>query len=233
MMDLIAPHRRSLAAALSELTADQWRGASLCAGWTPAHVLAHLTMPFRISEADFMAGLQRSAGDFTKFSDEIAARDSMLPPADLVDVLRENAGNPWAPPGGGLTGALSHDVIHGLDITWPLALPQQIPAHAMTIVLDSITSPLALDAGEIRAAEISAAEISAVEISAEAGHTTLFGFPLSGISVRATDLDWSAGDGDELAGRSRDLLPLLAGRLVPRELFHGPGVARAWTLADR
>jgi uncharacterized protein (TIGR03083 family) len=228
MMDLIAAHRRSLAAALSTLTADQWRGPSLCAGWTPAHVLAHLTMPFRISEPDFMAGLQRCGGDFTAFSDEVAARDSMLAPADLVDVLRENADTPWAPPGGGLAGALSHDVIHGLDITWPLSLRPEIPAQAMTNVLDSITSPLAPDAAEVRAAEI-----STVEIGAEAGRTTLFGFPLSGIRVRATDLDWSAGDGEELAGRSRDLLPLLAGRLVPRELFHGPDVARAWSLADR
>lgn len=223
MMDIIAAHRRSLAVALSELTADQWRGASLCAGWTPAHVLAHLTMPFRISEPDFMAGLQRCGGDFTKFSDEIAARDSTLPPADLVEVLRENADNPWAPPGGGLAGALSHDVIHGLDITWPFSLPREIPARAMTIVLDSITSPVDLDAGEIRAADIQAG----------VGAATLFGFPLAGIRVRATDLDWSAGDGEELAGRSSDLLPLLAGRLVPRELFHGPGVARAWSLADR
>jgi uncharacterized protein (TIGR03083 family) len=228
MMDVITAHRRSLAAALSTLTADQWRGPSLCAGWTPVHVLAHLTMPFRITEADFMAGLQRRGGDFTTFSDEIVARDSKLPPAELVDVLRQNADNPWAPRGGSLTNALSHDVIHGLDITWPLAVHQEIPAPAMTIVLTSITSPLAPDAGGARAAEISAAEKGA-----EAGHTTLFGFPLSGIRVRATDLDWSAGDGEELAGRSRDLLPLLANRLVPRELFHGPGVARAWTLADR
>jgi uncharacterized protein (TIGR03083 family) len=228
MMDLIAAHRRSLVAALSELTAAQWRGASLCAGWTPAHVLAHMTMPFRISEAEFMAGLQRCGGDFTTFSDEIADRDSTLPPADLVDVLRANGDSPWAPPGGGLAGALSHDVIHGLDITWPLALPEEIPPQAMTNVLNSITSPLALDSGEVRAAEISAAENGAA-----AGRTTLFGFPLSGIRVQATDLDWSVGDGEELAGRSRDLLPLLAGRLVPRENFHGSGVARAWTLADR
>ncbi len=93
----------------------------------------------------------------------------------------------------------------------------------MTIVLDSITSPLAPDAGAVRAAEIQDGAV----------RTTLFGFPLAGIRVRATDLDWSAGDGEELAGRSRDLLPLLAGRLVPRELFHGAGAARAWSLADR
>jgi len=212
-MDLISAHRRSLAAALSTLTAEQWQGASLCAGWTPAHVLAHLTMPFRISESDFMAGLQRCGGDFTKFSDEIAARDSELPPADLVGVLRDNADAPWAPPGGGLTGALSHDVIHGLDITWPLSLAYEIPARALTIVLDAIMSPQ--------------------ETGAEADRATLFGFPLAGIRVRATDLDWSAGAGEELVGRSRDLLPLLAGRAVPIELFQGPGVARAWSLADR
>jgi uncharacterized protein (TIGR03083 family) len=223
MMDVIAAHRLSLADALSDLTADQWRGASLCAGWTPAHVLAHQTMPFRISAEDFMAGLQRCGGDFTRFSDEIAARDSQLPPADLVAVLRDNAGNPWAPPGGGPAGALSHDVIHGLDISWPLNLAYEIPDRAMTTVLDSITSPLALDASDVRAAEVQAG----------AGSTTLFGFPLDGILVRATDIDWSAGNGAELAGRSRDLLPLLAGRLVPRDVFHGEGVRRAWSVADR
>jgi uncharacterized protein (TIGR03083 family) len=225
MMELISAHRRSLAAALSTLTADQWRGASLCAGWTPAHVLAHLTMPFRISEPDFMAGLQRCGGDFTRFSDEIAARDSKLPPADLVGVLRDNADTPWAPPGGGLTGALSHDVIHGLDITWPLSLAHEIPARTMTIVLDAITAP--------PERESRAGGTGAGNTGAKAGRGTLFGFPLGGIRVRATDLDWSAGDGEELAGRSRDLLPLLAGRAVPGELFQGPGLARAWSLADR
>ena len=100
MMDIIAAHRRSLADALGTLTAEQWQAPSLCAGWTAAHVLAHQTMPFRISEAGFMAGLQRSGGDFTKFSDEIAERDSTLPPDQLVAVLRDNADTPWSPPSG-------------------------------------------------------------------------------------------------------------------------------------
>jgi hypothetical protein len=34
-----------------------------------------------------------------------------------VDLLRRNIDNPWQPPGGGATAALSHDVIHGLDVT--------------------------------------------------------------------------------------------------------------------
>lgn len=206
MQEIIAAHRRSLADALDTLSADQWRAPSLCAGWTAAHVLAHQTMPFRISEQDFMTGLQRYGGDFTRFSDEIADRDSQLPPAELVAVLRANADTPWAPPGGGLTGALSHDVIHGLDITWPQGLEYEIPATATTTVLDALTG---------------------------SGRESLFGFPLDGIRVVATDLDWSAGQGDELTGRSRDLVPLLAARAVPHELFGGAGAARAWSLAAR
>jgi uncharacterized protein (TIGR03083 family) len=206
MMDVIGAHRLSLAAALGTLSADQWRSPSLCAGWTAAHVLAHQTMPFRISEADFMVGLQRCGGNFTEFSDVVAERDSKLPPAALVAVLRDNAQTKWVPPGGGLTGALTHDVIHGLDIAWPLGLEYEIPQQATTTTLDSLVST---------------------------GSQTLFGFPLEGIRVAASDVDWFAGNGAELTGRSRDLVPLLAGRAVPRELFDGEGAALAWSLAAR
>ena len=223
MIELIAEHRRALADALSELSDAQWRGVSLCTGWTPAHVLAHQTMPFRISEAEFIAGMREYGGDFTKYSDEIAERDSNIPPAELIVVLRENAENPWAPPGGGLAGALSHDVIHGLDIAWLPGLAYEIPAEAMTIVLGSITRPLELPEGAAVGADV----------QPDAGRTTVFGFPLDGIKVSASDLDWSVSEGAELRGRSRDLLPLLAGRKISRELFSGPGADLAWSLVTR
>ena len=197
MMDLFAPGRRALADALDQITSDQWQGTTMCAGWTPGHVLAHLTMPFRISEQDFMAGLQECGGDFTMFSDGIADRDSKLPQAELVAVLRDNADTPWSPPGGGLVGALSHDVIHGLDITWPLSTDYPLADRALAAVLDSVISP---------------------------GTETHFGVPLPGIKLTATDLDWTRGSGAPLAGRSRDLIMLLANRPVPLALFEGPGV---------
>ena len=207
MMDLIAADRLALADALSELTADQWRGQSLCSLWTPAHVLAHLTMPFRISVPDFMAGLQQYGGDFTKFSDDIADRDSSIPRRELVAILRANAENPWEPPGGGQTGALTHDVIHGLDMTWPQDVEYKIPDQAMTIVLDRLTGP---------------------------GGESIFGVPMNGIRLYATDLDWSAGTGAEVSGRNRDLVPMLAARRIPLERFTGDGVAvLAQSLSER
>jgi uncharacterized protein (TIGR03083 family) len=201
MIELIATERRALADALDGLTAEQWNAPTMCEGWTPRHVLAHLTMPFRISEQEFLAGLQQAGGDFTAYSDAIADRDSGLPPADLVAVLRANADNPWSPPGGGLIGALSHDLIHGLDITWPLSIGYAIPNEAMTAVLDMIVSP---------------------------GSTTVFGVPIDGISLRAADVGWTSGAGRGLlAGNSRDLLLMLAGRNLPRQFFDHDGASLA------
>jgi uncharacterized protein (TIGR03083 family) len=223
MMEIITPHRQALADALAGLTPDQWGGPTLCTKWTPGHVLAHLTMPYRISGPDFMAGLQRCGGDFTAFSDEVAETDSTIPQAELVGILASNAGTPWEPPGGGLIGALTHDVIHGLDMTWLLPVRYDIPAAAMTAVLNSVTSPVPAAAREQLAAEV----------SPDASQMTVFGFSLAGIKVVATDLDWSAGQGAELTGASRDLLPMLARREIPRDRFSGPGAERAWRLAAR
>ncbi len=199
MMDLIAAERLALADVLDGLGADQWQAQSLCARWTVAHVVAHLTMPFRITEQEFAAGMERAGGQFSEFSDAMADRDSQLPQAELVAALRDNAENPWSPPGGGQRGALSHDVIHGLDIAWPLSIEYPIPAEAMVAVLD-------LACGQ--------------------GGRSLFGVDTDGLKLTATDLDWSSGAGAPLAGRGRDLLLLAAGRQIPSGVFSGPGVQR-------
>jgi uncharacterized protein (TIGR03083 family) len=199
MMELISAERRELAGVLEGLSAEQWRSPSLCAGWTTAHVVAHLTMPFRITEEEFGRGMAEAHGQFTEFSDAVAARDSELPQAELAGALRDNIDNPWAPPGGGQQGALSHDLIHGLDIAWPLSITYPIPDRAMATVLDLIAKPDGQKA---------------------------FGADLDGIELRATDLDWSSGSGAEAAGPSRDLLLLLARRTLPHDRVTGTGAQR-------
>jgi uncharacterized protein (TIGR03083 family) len=199
MMDLIAVERRALADALDQLTEAQWRAESLCAGWTSAHVAAHLTMPFRLTEQEYMAGVQAAGGDFTLFSDAIAERDSTIPKDELAAVLRDNADNPWTPPGAGPIAPLSHDLIHGIDITWPLAVEWPMPDLALTSVLDMLVGD---------------------------GTETIFGVPLSGLALHADDLRWSAGSGAAIHGSGRDLVPLLGARRIPFERFSGPGVAQ-------
>ena len=199
MMDLISAERRELASVVEGLSAEQWRSPSLCAGWTTAHVVAHLTMPFRITEEEFGRGMAEARGQFTEFSDAVAARDSELPQAELAGVLRDNIDNPWSPPGDGQQGALSHDLIHGLDIAWPLSITYPIPDEAMTTVLSLIAGPDGQKA---------------------------FGVDLDGIELRARDLDWSSGSGAQATGPSRDLLLLLARRSLPHDAVTGPGAQR-------
>ena len=201
----IAAERSDLAAALAALPEAAWDAPSLCAGWRVREVVAHMTMPFRYSTEQFMAELASSGGDFTALSDRIAARDAAAPAADLVAALRDNAGHPWQPPGGGLIGALTHDVIHGLDFTVALGTGRVIPAERLLVVLQSVTGP--------------------------ALHH--FGAELTGLELRATDLDWSFGAGQPLTGPAQDLLLVVAGRSLPPGHLSGSPATRFTAGAPR
>ena len=194
--DWIAAERRDLAALLDGLAAEQWEAPSLCAGWTVGHVVAHLTMPLRYSAPRFLLGLVRAGGRFQRMSDAVARRDATLPRTELVSALRDNAEHPWKPPGGGYEGALTHDVIHSLDITCPLGIGHQLPAEPMKVVLDTVAGPKSRQ---------------------------YFGTETSGVELRAIDLDWSHGSGAPLLGRAQDLALLLTGRRVPEGAFSGEG----------
>lgn len=98
-----------------------WDTPSLREGWRVREVVAHLTMPLRYDEAAFQAELESVNFDFTRLSNRVATRDGALPAAELVGALRDPALHDWIPPGGGRSGTLSHVVLHGLDITVPLA----------------------------------------------------------------------------------------------------------------
>jgi uncharacterized protein (TIGR03083 family) len=185
---LIAAERRELADLLAGLPPESWEQPSLCAGWRVREVVAHITMPFRYSAPRFVVELARSRGNFTAMADRCARRDAAAPAAELTAGLRDNAENPWRPPGGGLTGALTHDVIHGLDITVALGIDRTVPASRMSIVLDSVTAAASLK------------------------H---FGTSLAGVSLRADDLDWSAGSGRPVTGAAQDLALAVAGRRLP------------------
>ncbi len=196
----IAAERRDLARVLSDLPASAWDAETLCAGWRVREVVAHMTMPFRYSAARFAAELARSGGRFNAMSDRIARRDAAaVSAADLLSILQDNATNPWKPPGGGYLGALTHDVIHGLDITVPLGIGRRVPADRLRAVLGAIAAPKA---------------------------RKHFGTDLSGVRLRAEDIDWASGSGQQLSGTAQDLALVLCGRKLPPGRLHGEHAAR-------
>ena len=200
IQDMIAAQRGSLAAVLDTLPASGWDQATLCAGWRVREVVAHVTMPFRYSGRRFVLELAKSRGRFNEMADRVARRDAArMSPAELAAAVRSNIGHPWRPPGGGFSGALAHDVIHGLDITVPLGLAFAVPEERLRRVL-----PASLTERSVR----------------------YFGTELSGIELRATDLDWSLGSGAPLTGAAQDLLLALCGRKLPVGHLHGDPAAR-------
>jgi uncharacterized protein (TIGR03083 family) len=195
----IAADRRDLAGVLDGLTAAQWDAPSLCDGWAVRHVVAHLTMPLRYSPPRFLLRLAAAGGSFQKMSDRVARRDGELPRAQLIATLRDRATYPWKPPGGGLESSLTHQVVHGLDITAALGAGRRIPDEAMAAVLGTVTGPQSMK------------------------H---FGVDLSGVQLQATDLDWSHGQGAPVRGTAADLVLLVTGRRLPEGALSGPGELR-------
>ncbi|MDH6291970.1 maleylpyruvate isomerase family mycothiol-dependent enzyme [Rhodococcus opacus] len=184
---LVGPQFQALADALTvepETIAD---APSLCEGWSVRHVVAHVTMAARYDGPAFMRELAAAGHNFDVLSETIARRDSALPFDTLLDNLRSDTMAAWTPPGGGSVGALSHVVIHGLDITAATGLPRIASDEATRIVLSTLTG-------------------------SGAQH---FGIDVTGRFLRATDLDWRFGEGPALEAPAGDLILALAGRPRP------------------
>lgn len=195
----IAGERADLADILAGLPAGDWDKPSLCAGWRVREVVAHITMPFRYSTPQFLLGMVKARGRFDRFADLAARRDAAaLSAAELTAGLRDNVDHGWKPPGGGYEGALSHDVIHGLDITVALGLDRCVPADRLRLVLDGVN----------------------------ARSLAYFGVDLTGIALCADDLDWTCGSGTTLSGTAQDLLLVLCGRTLPAGHLRGEPAQR-------
>jgi uncharacterized protein (TIGR03083 family) len=195
----IAAQRTELADLLAGLSEQQWDAPTLCAGWRVREVVAHVTYPFRTRAPRFFLDLARAGGRFDRMADRVARRDATaMSAARLLAQVRDNVEHPWSPPGGGAAGALSHDVIHGLDITLALFPERPVPSGRMAVVLGGM-SPRSIG---------------------------WFGTDLSGVRLVATDLEWTFGTGEPVRGRAQDLLMVVCGRRLPAGLLTGAAAAR-------
>ena len=191
----VAPTYSRLADLLASAPPAAWDAPSLCEGWQVRHVIAHVTMPARLSAEQFGAEMAAAGGNFEVLSTTVAARDASRPVADHLTNLRSPLLHSWQPPGGGAAGALSHAVIHSLDVTVALDQPAAGPLDAVLTVLDQLT----------------------------AANGAWFGIDLTEVRLEAADTDWSWGTGNTVSADSGRLVALLSGRTLPdgRTLRHG------------
>jgi uncharacterized protein (TIGR03083 family) len=187
LQSFVAPTLSRLADLLAASSTDTWDAPSLCEKWLVRHVIAHVTMPARLTPEQFGVELAAAGGDFGVLSDAVAERDASLPLVDLLDQLRSPRLHAWQPPGGGSAGALSHAVIHSLDVTIALDRPAVASEEALIAVLDQLT----------------------------AANGSWFGMDLTDVRLEAADTDWSWGGGRLVRADAGPLVALLSGRTLP------------------
>jgi uncharacterized protein (TIGR03083 family) len=192
--DTIATEYGALADLLEGAPGDVWEAPSLCEKWRTREVVAHVTMAARYDGPAFMAELAAVGGNFTRLSDTVASRDGALPVATLLADLRSPVLHAWQPPGGGAEAALTHCVIHALDIVEAVPLPRRVPDASVRAVLALVAS---VDA------------------------PNLFGLDLRHVELRADDLDWSSGSGALVTGPAQALALVACGRLLPPGCLQG------------
>ncbi|MEU5840090.1 maleylpyruvate isomerase family mycothiol-dependent enzyme [Streptomyces diacarni] len=197
----IADERVELAVLLDGLTEQQWKAPSLCEGWRVREVAAHMSFGFRTGRGQVLRELLRARGRLHRMTDRCARRDAAaMSEGELAAALRNNAHHPWTPPVGGLTAALGHDVVHGLDITVALEHERRVPLERVRPLLEGVT-PRSLK---------------------------FFGADLTGVSLHAEDLEWSYGaaSGTPVSGAAQDLLLIAFGRALPPGRLRGEAADR-------
>ena len=187
LQSLVTPTYEGLAALLAEGPGTAWDAPSLCEGWQVRHVVAHVTMPVRMTPEQFGAQMAAARGDFTVMSDAVATRDAALPTTTLLEQLRSPQLLAWQPPGGGAAGALSHAVVHSLDVTLALGQPAVAPPAALASVLDALVG----------------------------SGGAWFGVRLDDVRLEAADRDWAWGSGQAVRAGTAELVALLSARALP------------------
>ncbi len=203
--ETIAAERRCLADQLDGLTPDEWATQSLCEAWTVRGVVAHLVMTHKVSVPRFMLAMVSARGSFARANVTLTAREAEHSTTELVSDLRRFADSHVKPPGFGSEAPLTDVLIHGQDIRIPLGLDTPQPIAPWKAALDFLVTP-----------------------KARRG----FGVPaLPAVQLRATDLDWTFGSGEEVSAPAIALALSIMGRRARLEDLVGPGAPRLVAIA--
>jgi uncharacterized protein (TIGR03083 family) len=192
---VVHAERKSLIADLSALDASQWSTASLCTEWTVRDVVAHMTATAKITPAGFLPKLAVSGFSFGKMQAKDIAAESGDSTADTLTRFESIVASTKRPPGPPDT-MLGETIVHSQDIRGALGLQHEYPMAAVVQVADFFKGSNLLIGTKRR---------------------------IAGLTLRATDTEWSHGSGPEVSGAMLALLMAMTGRKVADQLS-GDGV---------
>jgi uncharacterized protein (TIGR03083 family) len=193
----IHTERAALVADLSVLPPESWQTRSLCSEWSVRDVLGHMTSTARMTPPKFFVGLARSGFNFDKMSAGDVKRETAGSPSDQLTALSVLATASTHPPGP-VEAMLGEVIVHGEDIRRPLGIVHDYPMSAVTRALDFYKTSNLLIGSKKR---------------------------ITGVTLRATDADWSTGAGPEVSGPALSLVLAMTGRAAALDDLSGDGLA--------
>jgi uncharacterized protein (TIGR03083 family) len=201
-MSMARAERADLADFLATLSPDQWEAPSLCAGWRVRDVVAHMFSYEELGPVGLVGRFLAGGLRPDRVNAAGVAAYADRSPDELLALVRDHRQPRGLTAGFGGRIALTDGVIHHQDIRRPLGLPRTVPPERMRTVLDfARTAPTIGASKRVR-----------------------------GLTLTATDLDWTAGTGPVVEGPAESLLMAVAGRRGVAPELTGPGSGR---LADR
>jgi len=196
-LELATTERAQLVELLETLTPEEWDAPSLCVGWSVRDVAAHVVSYDTLGPAGLVSRYARSGFSVDRTNQHLVDAARSRTPEELVEHVRAHV----RPRGlttllGGRIGLLD-GFVHQQDIRRPLGRPRDVDRDVLLRALPFLVKVGRLVRGPQNA---------------------------RGLTLVATDVDWSHGSGPTVTGPAEALIMAVAGRAHALDDLSGPGL---------
>ena len=195
-MPMIHAERAELATYLDKLTPEQWQSQTWCDKWNVQDLVAHMVAAGSITFGHFAGGFIKAGFNFNKTIETDVLLYNGGSPDDVKTRFDAIVTSTKTPPGPKYV-AFGEIMVHGEELRRGLGDRGDHPAAHLIALAESYKTTGAPLNGKKR---------------------------IAGLKLRATDVDWSTGDGPEVFGDCMSLAMAMAGRKGALNDLDGPGL---------
>jgi uncharacterized protein (TIGR03083 family) len=178
---------------VEQLDERQWAAETLCPGWNPHDVLAHLVWHTELTVPSLLMAMVRSRLDFDEAAERAASELVKRPRDRLLTEPRSRADRRSSIPGAPESGSVTDTSIHTQDVRRALGLGGELRPELVETSLDFLTTH-------------------------KNAKYLMDPRSIDGLRLVATDTGWSSGSGPSVEGPGESLIMSLTGRPVLGEL---------------
>lgn len=191
--------REAFADYLDGLSADEWTKPSLCEGWTVRDVAAHMLVIPTVAKGRVFRTFLGSGFNLDKMNAKfVSTMTAHRSTTEIAAMTRTAADSRTMPPGLKLPGVLTELAVHSADVAEGVGRLFTLPAEVYIATLQHLKDVQPVVGSKQR---------------------------IAGLTLHATDADWSTGAGPLVEGPIRQLLLAVAGRRPALEHLTGDGLA--------